>query len=180
MIVKIITNITIIVGPVGVSNKTEEYNPRIIDKIPIMDEFMPIWSGELDICLAEAAGIINIEVTNNIPTILTHVATNIISRVKKITWITLVFILSDFAIFSSIVINTNLFQIIDKAITTNNVAMKNQSSSSEVTVKISPNRYESKFTFLFNKLIETMPIDNEEWANMPNNVSLEKIFLFWR
>ena len=115
MIVKIITRITIIVGPVGVSNKTEEYKPRIIDKIPIMDEFMPIWSGELDICLAEAAGIINIEVTNNIPTILTHVATNIISRVKKITWITLVFILSDFAIFSSIVINTNLFQITDKA-----------------------------------------------------------------
>ena len=60
------------------------------------------------------------------------------------------------------------------------VAKINQINSSEVTVKISPNRYESKFTFSFNKLIETIPIDNDEWARIPNNVSLDKILLFWR
>lgn len=105
------TNITIIVGPVGVSSLTDENNPKIIDKTPIMDEINPIWTGDLDICLAEAAGIINIDVIKSIPTILTHVATKIISKNKKTDWIKLVFILSALAILSSIVIKTNLSQI---------------------------------------------------------------------
>ena len=105
------TSVRIIVGPVGVSSLTEENNPKIIDKTPIRDEANAIWRGDFDICLAEAAGIINIDVIKSIPTILTHVATKIISKNKKTAWTRLVFILSALAILSSIVIKTSLSQI---------------------------------------------------------------------
>lgn len=177
---KIMASTTIIVGPVGMSIRTDKNNPKIIDKIPIKEDKSAIWIGDFEICFAEAAGIINIDVINNIPTILTQVATKIISKVKKTAWIKFVFIFSAAAIFLSIVSKTSLSQITYKIINTNMVATENKITSLEVTVKISPNKYESRLTFLFNKLIETIPIDNDECANMPSSVSLDRICLFWR
>tara|TARA_B100000700_G_C15045550_1_gene857755 strand:+ start:3474 stop:3935 length:462 start_codon:yes stop_codon:yes gene_type:complete len=152
----------IIVGPVGVSKKIDEINPNITEKTPINEEMTPIWIGDFETCLAAAAGIINIEVTSRMPTTFTHVATKIINKVKKMAHIILVFTFSAIAIFSSIVNRTSLPQIKYKTVTTNKVATKNQTTSLFVTVKISPNKYESKLTRLFNKLIETIPIDNDE------------------
>ena len=177
---KIITRVIIIVGPVGVSNNIDEYSPKTIEKIPIKEEKIAIWTGDLEICFADAAGIINIEVTSKIPTILTQVATKIINKVKKTPHIRLVLTFSALAIFSLIVNKTSLFHIKDKTIKTKIVAKTNHNNSEEVTVKISPNKYESKLTLLFNKLIETIPIDRDECARIPSNVSLDKILLLWR
>ena len=44
---------------------------------------MAILPGDLEICLAAAAGIISIDVMSKIPTILTHVATNITSNTRN-------------------------------------------------------------------------------------------------
>ena len=170
----------IIVGPVGVSKITDENSPNNTERIPINEEKIAIWIGDLEICLADAAGIISIEVTSRIPTILTQVATKIINKVKKMPDIIFVLTFSAIAIFSSIVNKTSLFQIKNKTKITNNVATINQRSSSLVTVKISPNKYESKLTRSFNKLIETIPIDNDECAKIPKSVSLERILLFCR
>ena len=167
------------VGPVGVSNRIEANTPKITERTPINEEKKAIWIGDFESCLAEAAGIISIEVISNIPTIFTQVATKIIKRAKNTACIRSVFTFSALAIFASIVIKTSLFHIKYNIVRTDKVAKINQINSSEVTVKISPNRYESKFTFSFNKLIETIPIDNDEWARIPNNVSIDKILLFW-
>ena len=52
--------------------------PNITAKIPNIDEVTAINSGEFVICLAVAAGIINIDVINNNPTILKETATTIV------------------------------------------------------------------------------------------------------
>ena len=51
--------------------------------MPSIPETIAILPGELVICLEVAAGIINIEVINKIPTIFTQVATNITKRIKN-------------------------------------------------------------------------------------------------
>lgn len=168
------------VGPVGVSKNIDKKSPRTTESTPIKEEKTAIWRGDFEICLAEAAGIISIEVTSKIPTILTQVATKIINKVKKTAHITLVLTFSDLAMFSSIVSKTSFCHMKYRTVITKSVAMKNQTSSLEVTVNISPNKYESKLTLFSSRLIETIPIDNEEWAKIPNNVSLDRILLFWR
>jgi hypothetical protein len=80
---KIIASTRITVGPVGVSNNIDKNNPRITESAPISEEKTAIWIGDFEICLAVAAGMISIDVINNIPTILTQVATKITKRVKK-------------------------------------------------------------------------------------------------
>ena len=132
------------VGPVGVSNRIEANTPKITERTPINEEKKAIWIGDFESCLAEAAGIISIEVISNIPTIFTQVATKIIKRDKNTACIRSVFTFSALAIFASIVIKTSLFHIKYNIVRTDKVAKINQINSSEVTVKISPNRYESK------------------------------------
>ena len=132
-----------IVGPVGVSNKIETKTPEITERTPINEEKKAIWKGDFESCLAEAAGIMSIEVISKIPTIFTQVATKIIKRAKNAACTRLVFTFSALAMFASIVIKTSLFHIKYNTVKTDKVAKINQINSSEVTVKISPNRYES-------------------------------------
>ena len=75
---KITTDATTMDGPDGVSKCNERYMPNITAKIPSIDETIAITSGEFATCLAVAAGIINIEVINNSPTILNETATTIV------------------------------------------------------------------------------------------------------
>ena len=53
------------------------------DKIPIIGEITAINSAEVTNCLAEEAGIINIEVISKIPIILIDEATTIVSKNRK-------------------------------------------------------------------------------------------------
>ena len=64
----------IIDGPEAVLNSNEENNPKITDNNPPMIEKITIFWGLDEIFLAIAAGIINIPVINNKPTILIDIA----------------------------------------------------------------------------------------------------------
>ena len=64
----------IIDGPDAVLNSNEENNPMITDNKPPIIEYMTIFWGLEEIFLAIAAGIINIPVINNKPTILIDIA----------------------------------------------------------------------------------------------------------
>ena len=59
----------IIEGPDAVLNSSEENNPKITDNNPPIIEYITIFWGLEEIFLAIAAGIINIPVINNKPTI---------------------------------------------------------------------------------------------------------------
>ncbi len=132
--------VKIIEGPVGISTNIDRYTPIMIDNIPNKPDTNAMDPGELEICLAVAAGIISIDVINNIPTTLTQVATKITNNVRKIDWIKNVFIFSAFATLSFIVINTSFSQIKKSIDITNIVDKTNQTTSLSVTVKISPNK----------------------------------------
>ena len=64
----------IIEGPEAVLNSSEENNPKITDNKPPIIEYITIFWGLEEIFLAIAAGIINIPVINNKPTILIDIA----------------------------------------------------------------------------------------------------------
>ena len=64
----------IIDGPEAVLNSNEENNPKITDNNPPMIEKITVFWGLDEIFLAIAAGIINIPVINNKPTILIDIA----------------------------------------------------------------------------------------------------------
>ena len=64
----------IIEGPEAVLNSSEENNPKITDNKPPIIEYITIFWGLEEIFLAIAAGIINIPVINNKPTILIDMA----------------------------------------------------------------------------------------------------------
>ena len=64
----------IIEGPDAVLNSSEENNPKITDNKPPIIEYITIFWGLEEIFLAIAAGIINIPVINNKPTILIDIA----------------------------------------------------------------------------------------------------------
>ena len=64
----------IIDGPEAVLNSNEENNPKITDNKPPIIEYITIFWGLDEIFLAIAAGIINIPVINNNPTILIDIA----------------------------------------------------------------------------------------------------------
>ena len=70
----------IIEGPEAVLNSSEENNPKITDNKPPIIEYITIFWGLEEIFLAIAAGIINIPVINNKPTILIDIA--IIAAIK--------------------------------------------------------------------------------------------------
>ena len=59
----------IIEGPDAVLNSSEENNPKITDNNPPIIEYITIFWGLEEIFLAIAAGMINIPVINNKPTI---------------------------------------------------------------------------------------------------------------
>ena len=67
-------------GPEDVLNSNEEYNPKITDNKPPIIENRTIFWGLSEIFLAIAAGIINIPVINNKPTIFIEIA--IIAAIK--------------------------------------------------------------------------------------------------
>ena len=64
----------IIEGPEAVLNSSEENNPKITDNKPPIIEYITIFWGLEEIFLAIAAGIINIPVIKNQPTILIDIA----------------------------------------------------------------------------------------------------------
>ena len=70
----------IIEGPDAVLNSSEENNPKITDNKPPIIEYITIFWGLEEIFLAIAAGIINIPVINNKPTIFIDIA--IIAAIK--------------------------------------------------------------------------------------------------
>ena len=94
--------------------------PNITAKIPNIDEVTAINSGEFVICLAVAAGIINIDVINNNPTILKETATTIVINNIINNWLNKVFKPSDFASFSFIVVKTNDDQLKNRKVNTTN------------------------------------------------------------
>ena len=118
MEMKITTDATTMDGPDGVSKCNERYMPNITAKIPSIDETIAITSGEFATCLAVAAGIINIEVINNSPTILNETATTIVINNIINNWLNKVFKPSDFASFSLIVVKTKDDQLKNKKIST--------------------------------------------------------------
>ena len=61
-------------GPEDVLNSKEENNPNITDNKPPIIEQTTIFCGLSEMFLAIAAGIINIPVINNSPTILIEIA----------------------------------------------------------------------------------------------------------
>ena len=73
--IKIRTAATTIDGPEGVLKNNDENIPKITATTPKRAEKNAIFSGEFESCLAVAAGIINIEVISNKPTILNETAT---------------------------------------------------------------------------------------------------------
>ena len=70
----------IIEGPDAVLNSSEENNPKITDNKPPIIEYITIFWGLEEIFLAIAAGMINIPVINNKPTIFIDIA--IIAAIK--------------------------------------------------------------------------------------------------
>ena len=64
----------IIEGPDAVLNSSEEHNPKITDNNPPIIEYITIFWGLEEIFLAIAAGMINIPVINNKPTIFIEIA----------------------------------------------------------------------------------------------------------
>ena len=70
----------IIDGPEGVLNSNDENRPIKTDSKPPIIEYVTIFNGLSDIFLAIAAGMINIPVINNKPTILIEIA--IIAAIK--------------------------------------------------------------------------------------------------
>ena len=78
--IKIRTAATTIDGPEGVSKNNDENIPKITATTPKRAEKKAIFSGELESCLAVAAGIINIEVINSKPTILNETATTTVIK----------------------------------------------------------------------------------------------------
>ena len=70
----------IIEGPDAVLNSSEENNPKITDNNPPIIEYITIFWGLEEIFLAIAAGMINIPVINNKPTIFIDIA--IIAAIK--------------------------------------------------------------------------------------------------
>lgn len=118
IVIKIRTAATTIEGPEGVSKNNDENIPKITATTPKRAEKNAIFSGEFESCLAVAAGIINIEVINNKPTILNETATTtVISSIIR-SWLIKMFTPSAFASFSLIVVNTKDCQLIDNIINT--------------------------------------------------------------
>ena len=76
----------IIEGPDAVLNSNEENNPKITDNKPPIIEYITIFWGLEDIFLAIAAGIINIPVINNNPTILIDMAITAAMRIVNIAF----------------------------------------------------------------------------------------------
>ena len=72
----------IIEGPDAVLNSNEENNPNITDNKPPTIEYITIFWGLDEIFLAIAAGMINIPVINNKPTILIDIA--MIAAIKTV------------------------------------------------------------------------------------------------
>ena len=76
----------IIEGPDDVLNSNDENNPNITDKTPPIIEKKIIFCGLSEIFLAIAAGIINIPVINNNPTILIDMAITAAIRIVNIAF----------------------------------------------------------------------------------------------
>ena len=76
----------IIDGPEAVLNSNEENNPKITDNNPPMIEKITIFWGLDEIFLAIAAGIINIPVINNKPTIFIEIAIIAANRTVKMAF----------------------------------------------------------------------------------------------
>ena len=82
----------IIEGPDAVLNSSEENNPKITDNKPPIIEYITIFWGLEEIFLAIAAGMINIPVINNKPTILIDIA-----MIAAIKIVNIAFALSGFS-----------------------------------------------------------------------------------
>ena len=76
----------IIEGPDAVLNSSEENNPKITDNNPPIIEYITIFWGLEEIFLAIAAGMINIPVINNKPTIFIEIAIIAAIRIVKIAF----------------------------------------------------------------------------------------------
>ena len=76
----------IIEGPDAVLNSSEENNPKITDNKPPIIEYITIFWGLEEIFLAIAAGMINIPVINNKPTIFIEIAIIAAIRIVKIAF----------------------------------------------------------------------------------------------
>ena len=76
----------IIEGPDAVLNSSEENNPKITDNKPPRIEYITIFWGLEEIFLAIAAGMINIPVINNKPTILIDIAIIAAIRIVNIAF----------------------------------------------------------------------------------------------
>ena len=76
----------IIEGPDDVLNSNEENSPNKTDKRPPITENKTIFWGLSDMFLAIAAGIINIPVINNNPTILIDMAITAAIRIVNIAF----------------------------------------------------------------------------------------------
>ncbi len=74
----------IIDGPDDVLNSNEEYNPKITDNKPPITENITIFWGLSEMFLAIAAGMINIPVISNNPTILIEIAITAAINIVKI------------------------------------------------------------------------------------------------
>ena len=73
-------------GPEDVLNSNEEYSPKITANKPPIIENRTIFWGLSEIFLAIAAGIINIPVINNNPTILIEIAITAAINIVKIAF----------------------------------------------------------------------------------------------
>ena len=76
----------IIEGPEDVLNSNDEYKPNITDSNPPIIENITIFCGLSEIFLAIAAGIINIPVINNRPTILIDIAITAAIKIVNIAF----------------------------------------------------------------------------------------------
>ena len=76
----------IIEGPDAVLNSSDENSPIITDNKPPIIENITIFCGVSDMFLAIAAGIINIPVINNNPTILIDIAIMAAINIVKIAF----------------------------------------------------------------------------------------------
>ena len=74
----------IIDGPDYVLNSNEEYKPKITDNKPPITENITIFWGLSEMFLAIAAGMINIPVISNNPTILIEIAITAAINIVKI------------------------------------------------------------------------------------------------
>ena len=151
--------------------------PNITAKIPNIDEVTAINSGEFVICLAVAAGIINIAVINKSPIICNDNATTIVKTDVNNKFMYRGLIPSAFAKSSSTVTKSKDDQLNNIRIIAKKTPIYIPQISFELTVKISPNKIACRSILILLNEITIIPIARATWANTPNRVSDERALL---